>query len=1260
MLPIDRIQQALKGIDQASFQKLCDEYHCKVLDVKEIRSRGSVAGSAKTKTGQPDTLITLRSGKYVMVEATTQTKGLTTKLLADLEECFNEKETGVSLQEVEKIVMACNRNLSEPVRKSLQERGREKGCVVEFLELDSLSHAIKAKFPILAKEYLHIALDTGQILTPDDFVKDYEKGRSTTPLSNEFFFRSSEKEEVLNTLERIDLIFLIGKAGVGKTKLALECAKEWVSRNEDYSVFCIGNKNRDLYENLRLFFGDDGNYLIIVDDANRLNAQFGYILELLKENDSEKKIKIIATVRDYAVQHVRSSAREYESKEIVIQPFSDEEIIELLDKGFEIRHRDFTSRVCSFSSGNARLAVMAAEVINREGDLGSIRDVSGLYDKYFESITDDLKYLGEKESLKIAGIISYFRTLDRTNTGLFESIAVSFGFTVNELWHGLEKLHEFEIVDIDFEVAKVSDQILGTYLFYKSFFKEEVVDFSVLLHKPFERLLYLLSDSLFPAWEAFDTEFIRGKLKPHILKRWSEIKENEPEALAFAERFHFVAEAEFLVYLKERIESLPRTEIDESTLKFESLNNQSISDPYLAVLRRIKSDSISIVLDLIFRRLEKDVNLVDQVIHLLTEDFCFDHRAHQWDYFIQESVVSKLIELSKTERGDLYERLLLSVSAKYLQMVFRSNTSKGMKVTIYTTPLRPRPVIQKVRGWIWHILIEFYNRGRHQREVIAVLKKYGRGGYRDSVVPEVAADDAATLMPFLDCLDNDQYEECVLVHDFCDYFERAGVVYDQSIRSKFTNETFEIAQVLTRNDRKELKLDWKELEEHKRQVLSDYFRSYGPDDYSRLFEHCEEIQSHSDNGRNDWLFMGSLSTVLTNLADADSELFFDVLKRLFESGNRIGIRPDFIVHKIVEKSSDLGESYQEIENQAFIYRGNWLLNFIRRLPPASASEYFIGQIYDLYRTVPLAEIPHTFEFLEKFEAMDQNVFLNIVRILFDRVAGSGEAFSFRYLLNFDGVADRLGDIFAKDLVLLKKIYFYEWGIERYPDLNSSVLRRIFELDNLFIYEFLDFLLLEKYSSEILISGHMDLSFFWERDDYIDSFEQIVEYVYQEEHSKPYWIGPSFVEIFFHHLHSDEKGMTDEQKRRKLELRDRALIPLKALMHSWAADRDKASFVFQLVSNSFADQRKDFLEIFLAGNTSFEDFKHLDFESNHVIAVDAATRIPRLEHQIEFFKSILPLFSSADLVEHQLHIETRISCLQKDIVEQKKRDFAQLD
>jgi hypothetical protein len=72
---------------------------------------------------------------------------------------------------------------------------------------------------------------------------------------------------------------------------------------------------------------------------------------------------------------------------------------------------------------------MAAEVAKQEGTLQSIGDVSALYDEYFASIRKDLEELESRDLLEVAGIVTFFRVVDRSNEEMMRVVEQTFAIS---------------------------------------------------------------------------------------------------------------------------------------------------------------------------------------------------------------------------------------------------------------------------------------------------------------------------------------------------------------------------------------------------------------------------------------------------------------------------------------------------------------------------------------------------------------------------------------------------------------------------------------------------------------------------------------------------------------------------------------------------------------------------------------------------------------------------------------------------------------
>jgi hypothetical protein len=236
------------------------------------------------------------------------------------------------------------------------------------------------------------------------------------------------------------------------------------------------NRGPDLFEDIRVHFSSPGKYLILVDDANRI-TRFEYIVQLLQSSTQQVDVSIVATVRDYAVATITEKSLPCGGgTELELKPFDDKQIKQLVGEEYGITNQHYLERIAAIARGNARLAIMAATIACREHTLGSIADVTALYDEYYRSIRHDIEALGEHSFLKVAALIAFFRHVDKANTNLMREITAAFGISAGEFWRIAVTLHDMELLDMyENEVVRISDQVLSTYLFYLGFFREMVL-----------------------------------------------------------------------------------------------------------------------------------------------------------------------------------------------------------------------------------------------------------------------------------------------------------------------------------------------------------------------------------------------------------------------------------------------------------------------------------------------------------------------------------------------------------------------------------------------------------------------------------------------------------------------------------------------------------------------------------------------------------------------------------------------------------------
>jgi hypothetical protein len=426
MSKLTQIERALTGLGPAVFQQLCDAYlHRKGYEA--INPLGLVPGRDQVAPGTPDTWIPEADGRFVFAEYTTQTSGLLAKIRSDFAKCMDEAKTGVPRSRIREVVF-CHTGVLEPAEQlSLIELAQEHGVVLTVFSRGNLAHDLYQKYPGLARDFLGVEVDTGQILTVDEFVATYGMSSLATPLDTEFQFRDEEADRLVETLQNGRIVILAGAPGTGKTRLALEGLRRFTDGRPAAVIRCILNKGVDLFEDVRTHFAEPGEYVVLVDDANRVSG-FDYVLQLLHEPRPDRTIRIVATVRDYARDKVQEAVRPYGGgAELIVGQFTSDQVQELAERAFGIRNGLYLARIAEIAAGNPRLAMMAARIAHQEGTLESIRDASELYHTYYAGIRRDLDELGDPLLVRAAGIVAFLRTVDRENTEQMDRIAFAFG-----------------------------------------------------------------------------------------------------------------------------------------------------------------------------------------------------------------------------------------------------------------------------------------------------------------------------------------------------------------------------------------------------------------------------------------------------------------------------------------------------------------------------------------------------------------------------------------------------------------------------------------------------------------------------------------------------------------------------------------------------------------------------------------------------------------------------------------------------------------
>ena len=345
---------------------------------------------------------------------------------------------------------------------------------------------------------------------------------------------------------------------LGKTKLAIETINNYIDNNRYFQAYCVSYKSHTLLDDLHQYCDVNGDYILFVDDANRIDA-FEQIIGFFNSNRSGK-LKIIMTVRDYASQEIELKCNEFLTKRIELLKLEPEEIIDIIkSEPFKILNPNYYEKIVRISDGNPRLAIMVALLAKKEQNLYALNNVFDLFEKYFSTFIKDDGEFSKSINIKCLGLISFFYTIPYKNKEVTKSILKNFNISYNDFIDAINKLDQLELVGIQFDHVKIPEQNLSAFFFYKAFIKENLLSFKTLLNIYFEKYQYRFTDSILPTNNMFGHQNVMDKLNPDLMTYWQQIKSENKKSFDFLKIFWIYLQEQTLGFIYNYIEKLSKT-----------------------------------------------------------------------------------------------------------------------------------------------------------------------------------------------------------------------------------------------------------------------------------------------------------------------------------------------------------------------------------------------------------------------------------------------------------------------------------------------------------------------------------------------------------------------------------------------------------------------------------------------------------------------------------------------------------------------------
>jgi hypothetical protein len=1068
-------------------------------------------------------------------------------------------------------------------------------------------------------------VSTKQILKLNEFINVYQYSKFATPLDIDLFGREKEKKEITDKLNVNSFLVVSGKAGIGKTKIVIESIQNY-AKDFDYKIVCIYNRGADLFEYINNFFQGNKKYLIFIDDVNRIHSALDYLLQLYPEKIDNNTIKIIMTVRDYAKEKIVNilSSRKFSFNEIIINKLEKNYIEEIIKKDFKITNSSYIERIQFLSKGNPRLAVMISKIAYETNDLSSIRDISNVYDIYYKSLSDEVEIFKDIELMKVLAIISFYRNIDKTNEIQTSQIEEIFSIKIDFLWEKVKELNHLEIVDLyEDEVAKITDQILSTYLFYKVVFIENILDIDLFIRKFFLNQNQRLNEVIIPIVNSFDSDLVIEKLKIPFNKLKKEYENDSYREFELIKFFWYLDRTGNLIYLKKLIENLSEEDIEKIN------NDKYVNDKVLELIKIFSNDKENYknVIELMFNYCERNTFILDKLVEILKSEFGFKRYSYKDNYQIQRFIIEFIIDKIENENNQIYIDLFFKISKYYLKIQFESNEEEDNKTIImYRYKLDETDNLKNIRETIFKTIFSLYK--YESKKVLGLLFEY-RFAY-DMNISKVENWDKDILISLInENFISKDYLESKVVLKFCELWKNNSIEYDLTLEKNFKHMFFQIKKVfdLSYSDFYSDNKDIKQIDELIKIKIFEYIKGYEISDFEKLFINLSEIYSSDSNYSN-------FSKLLEIIPE---DKFIDVVNLIVLNNYNLNFNEDIIVSRLLKiKGKNRVENF--MGNLSDKFKNRYKFSFYRLLEDGDIIDIDAKNLIELYlENEDFQIVPFHTDFLIKYLKIDENIILNISKILFEKSNINNSFLSSleMYFNPHTEISKNIITIFKNNFDLLKSIYLKLNINFNHFDYDSETLNQILDIEPNFILEYL--------KCEDENKSHRKYDRLWERIDYKRIITTVTKYFYENQDKN---IINSDVGLFF-----NISEFTGEENK----LEEKQIQYLKSFIKKNIDDNERIEFIFEeIISHLNDEQRKLFVEHIINLNIEFEDFKKLSLENLSMSWSGSA--VPMYQKRLIFFQSLIELFSGVKHLEFKKHIEQIIEWKKEDIKREKKSDF----
>ena len=1219
MTEITDVKRKILELAPAYFEEFCSTLLYKI-GYKNINELGIKAGTGKTKTGNPDTYSRQENGNYVFVVFTTQQNNIYDKLLEDIRKCFDLVEKGLPVEKIETIICChTSSNLKVIEDKKLHEFCNKKDVNLEIYGIDKIANLVYNDYPELLR-LLNLSINTNQILPIDDFIKLNDNNMMTAPLNTDFHFREEELQNIINSLETSSVVIIVGKSGVGKTRLALEAASLY-EKTGNYKIFCVKSNKLEIYNDLVSTIKKGENYLFIVDDANELE-QFNFILEYVNKLSDNYHVKIIATVRDYIKEEVINLVREYTNPiTIDITKLTDDEIKKFIENNFGIRNNLYVDQIIRISEGIPRFAYMAGKLAKEKQNLSSISDASQLYENYYKKPMSKL-IEADRAVLITAGILAFNKSIKFQDVEFFKEFLIELGISIFDFKNAIDKLNSIEFINVKKgKVATFDDQCLSNYMLYYVFLDEKLIKLSDIIE-----VFYIYShsrtiESLNTILNIFKSEKTLEYIKEEILRVWNKFeKEDSQYYETFVRDFHIYKPIKGFKIADKKIKSIEEKEFNITEIDFDRKGFRNSDSPLEYLTGYQNSDELLSVYQLLMKYAGKTSSTLIESYNWLESYYGLQPKGTD----NTQKIICKYL-LEDINKGNSNAMAIGYMWAKYLlSYSFESIIpDKNNSFIIRSWHIDYDSYISEYRKASWYILNSLVSKLEWKDKVLSFLGKFADKIYYDNssgkIDIKILEEDLVQIENILPQYETTRIGYLKVLSKILNSVKNLGMNLKGELEKYLTGKEWEIYS-LFRNNRRFFECSIKESKNCRQEQITRYFCSKKNIDEKELISLVDNMLGDPLLSEDYYYINEALTYLINDLDLYDDKKLFDVL--INSSGN-INIQPKVLLEKILNN-----ENYREIltdlKNTNSNFKNKWIYFYFDILPANCIDVDMYEELLNFVKfDIKNNKINYirNLNFLEKFLIINPNIYIEISKIVLENFS-ENKAASCSYLENlFDEglyTPEKLLLSYKDEVEVLYNIYFklLEEGITF--DYTGEFFIAFIKNNEEFLRKYSDIYIMRKAWNTGNEDGRIER--LWKSENFIEYFDLIFYNIL--ESNIGYYDKASLASELFSNT-SDEEIVEENQ-----------YIWLEHII-SENANKENIVNIFNIICELNEKLRKFSIKIFLNNNYNFETFKKLSLFPRAMSGFGSFIHL--FEKRINFIQSLYPLMEGIKFLDHEEYL-----------------------